>query len=325
MILFAYPQALWALVIIPAVWVIRSYYGRTPRLITPRAALVSVRTLRWLSPRTLWNVLRSGMLSALILGLAEISWVSDPAVMKDSGVAIMLVLDMSGSMELFDDPRSTTSRFESVKNEALQFITRRPHDLMGVVLFGATAVSRCPLTFDKKLLARLVETLSLGDINPDGTALSTAIGLAARRLASSDASSKIMIVITDGTPTPGDIDPAIIIPYVAEQGITVYTIGVGSEQGGYARHPLMGVVQVPTPLNSELLRRYARETGGEYYRVDDRHDLRSVYQEIDEREKTAFQAPTFTVHKDLTPLCYGIALVCLLLEIITSWWWRRLL
>lgn len=324
MITFAHPQALWALLIIPALWWIRSYYGITPRLVTPRAALAFHSASAWLSPRMLWNLLRSCMLCALIFSLAEISWVSDPALLKDSGVAIMLVLDMSGSMELFDDPRDTTSRFNKVKSEALQFIERRPHDLMGVVLFGATAVSRCPLTFDKKLIARLVETLSLGDINPDGTALSTAIGLAARRLASSDAHSKIMIVITDGTPTPGDIDPSIIIPYVAEQGITLYTVGVGSEQGGYAQHPMMGVVQVPTPLNSELLRRYARETGGEYYRVDERHDLRSVYAAIDEREKTAFQAPTFRVHTDLAPYCYFIALLCLLLEMATSWWWRRL-
>ena len=325
MITFAHPEALWALLIIPGLWLIRSIYGGTPRLVTPRAALVSAGRLSLFSPRTFWNFLRSSMLCALIFAVAEISYVSDPALMKDSGVAIMLVLDMSGSMELFDDPRDTTSRFEMVKAEALQFIERRPHDLMGVVLFGATAVSRCPLTFDKKLLTRLVETLSLGDINPDGTALSTAIGLGARRLAASDAASKVMIVITDGTPTPGDIDPSLIIPFVAEQGITLYTVGVGSERGGYAHHPLMGVVQVPTPLNSELLRRYARETGGEYYRVDERHDLRSVYAAIDEREKTAFQAPTFRVQKDLAPYCYLIALFCLLLEMASSYWWRRLL
>jgi Ca-activated chloride channel family protein len=291
----------------------------------PHAAHAAGEGIPFFSPRMLWNFLRSFTLCALIGGLAEPVWVADPALMKDSGVAIMLVLDMSGSMDLFDDPHTGISRFSLVKNEALQFIARRPHDLMGVVLFGATALSRCPLTFDKKLLCRLVDTLTLGDINPDGTVLSTGIGLAARRLASAEVRSKIIILITDGAPTPGDIDPSIIIPYCAEQGITIYTIGVGSERGGYARHPILGIVQVPTPLNSDLLRRCAQETGGEYYRVDEQHDLRSIYGAIDAREKTEFQSPIFRVQYDCAPIFFLSALIGILLEMATGWWWRRLL
>lgn len=316
--------ALWALAVIPLIWIARWYLPLSPRLISPRVALFSSSTVSRFTPRTVWNLLRATTLAAIIAACAGCAWVGDPAIERDSGVAIMLVLDMSGSMDLFDDPNDQTSRFARVKSEAQQFIVRRPHDLMGVVLCGATALSRCPLTFDKTLLCTLIDRLSLGDINPDGTALSTAIGLASRRLASADAHSKIMIVITDGTPTPGDLDPALIIPYVKEQGITIYTIGVGSEQGGYAHHPMMGIVRVPTPLNSELLRRYAHETGGEFYRVDERHDLRSVYAAIDAREKSNFQAPTFRVYHDLTRFFVMFALLCMLLECAASWWWRRL-
>ncbi len=115
------------------------------------------------------------------------------------GRAIMLALDMSGSMDLFDDLTTKRSRF-SVAKEALKFIEKRTNDLLGIVLFGATAVTRCPLTADRELVARAVREAELGSIDPSDTMLSIALSLCVNRLATAKAQSRVVVLLTDGAP-----------------------------------------------------------------------------------------------------------------------------
>src|SRR5581483_365846 len=124
------------------------------------------------------------------------------------GIDIVLVLDVSGSMQFQDYKDDVRSRFDVAKAEAVRFIEKRDHDALGVVLFGKDTVSRCPITADKQLLKQIVDELKLGVIDPDGTMLITGIVTAANRLKHSSAKSKVMIVLTDGEPSEGDLDPS---------------------------------------------------------------------------------------------------------------------
>ena len=160
------------------------------------------------------------------------------------GIDIMLVLDVSGSMQFQDYDDDKRSRLEVAKDEALRFVNKRTNDAIGLVIFGKDALSRVPLTLDKRIINDLViSTLEIGIIDPDGTVLATAIITAANRLKNSKAKSKIMIVLTDGAPSDNDTDPTIAIEMAQKMGIKIYTVGIGSDEEQFMMHPLYGMFQ----------------------------------------------------------------------------------
>lgn len=128
-------------------------------------------------------------LSLIILAflVAKPQFVDQRSKIRVDGIDIMLVLDVSGSMETVDFEDDNRSRVEVAKNEAIRFINKRDNDAIGLVIFGKDAVSRCPLTLDRAIAKDIVKQLYIGTIDPDGTALSTAIIMAANRLKNSKA------------------------------------------------------------------------------------------------------------------------------------------
>ena len=235
------------------------------------------------------------------------------------GISIMLVIDASGSMDSFDDLNNQKTRLSIAKEEAIKFINRRPNDQIGLVIFGADAASRCPLTADKKIIADSICNTKIGILNPDGTVLARAIAMGVNRLRTSPLASKIMVILTDGEPTPGkDIDPSIPLELAKKTNVKLYTIGIGSEQGGYLKHPFYGLIQIPTPLNKELLERFARETGGKFYSASKQEELEKIYCEIDSLEKSEHQAPTYAIYYEYYAIPLLGAFILLLLEIILS-------
>ncbi len=241
------------------------------------------------------------------------------------GRAIMLALDMSGSMELFDDLTTKRSRFSVAKEEALKFIEKRTNDLLGIVLFGARAVTRCPLTADRELVARAVREAELGSIDPDGTVLSIALSLCVNRLATAKAQSKVVVLLTDGAPSQDDLDPKVVLELAKQAGVKIYTIGIGSSAGGYGEHPLGGIVQFETPLNEMLLNRLATETGGKYFRAHSQAELAEIYNAIDALETTAHEAPRYHYYHELYRYPLVIALMLLALELLLRSRWVVLL
>jgi len=238
------------------------------------------------------------------------------------GVATMLVLDVSGSMESFDDLQTRKTRFKSAQEEAIKFINRRGNDLFGLVLFGAVAASRCPLTADKKIITDIICDIKIGVLNHDGTMLSMAIALGVNRLRNAASQSKIMVLLTDGEPSPGDINPQMAIDLAKKAGVKIYTIGIGSERGGFIQHPFAGMIHMPTPLNENLLRVIAGETGGMFFRAADQRDLERIYAQIDSLEKSSHDAPVYSnYHEAYLPLLL-LALFFLAFEIIALAWGR---
>lgn len=261
--------------------------------------------------------IRFVVLILLALLSSELQLVDNRSRLAVQGIDIMLVLDASGSMQIDDMGRAELSRFDCAKQEAIRFINNRPNDSCGLVLFANEVLTRCPITQDRYLLTSIIKDTQLGDISSDGTLLSSGIIAAANRLKNSKAKSTIMIVLTDGEPSQQDGDPSLAIQVAKELGIKIYTIGIGSEKAQFMMHPFYGPVQIPK-VNVELLTRFAKETGGEFFLTNNEQGIREIYQIIDKLETTEREQNYFDRYYDLLfPL--GFSAFCLYcLEIIVS-------
>ena len=233
------------------------------------------------------------------------------------GIDIMLALDASGSMDFQDYSEDRRSRFDVAKDEAIRFINKRPNDAIGLVLFGKAALCRCPLTMDKRIVRDLIEELQLGDIDPNATMLSTALISAVNRLKNSKAQSKVIILLTDGEPSPGDVDPEVALKIAQKFGIKIYTIGIGSDQNELIMHPFYGPVQKPK-VNASLLRKIARETGGTFFMAHNDRDMRSIYDTIDRLEQTKHESPLYSRYFDIYAVLVVAAIVLLLFKQLLS-------
>jgi Ca-activated chloride channel family protein len=256
-------------------------------------------------------------LIGLILLIAKPQLVDTRSRITVEGIDILLVLDISGSMQYLDHSDDNRSRLAIAQEEAIRFIEKRIDDQIGLVIFAKDALSRVPLTLDKKLLKQVVQDLKIGIIDPDGTMLSTAIVTAANRLRHAKAKSKIMILLTDGAPSEGDLSPSIAIELAKKLGIKIYTIGIGSEEGSFFMHPFYGYIQTPK-INKELLNKIARETGGQSFMAHNAIDMRAIYDTINSLEKTTYETPVFNKYYDIfMPVVIGLILL-LILELLFS-------
>jgi Ca-activated chloride channel homolog len=212
------------------------------------------------------------------------------------GVDMVLALDMSGSMDFPDFQNKT--RFLVAKEEAIRFVKKRVDDAIGLVVFGKYAISRCPLTFDKKMLEKIIADLEIGFVDPDGTMLARGLVAAVNRLKNSAAKSKIIILLTDGEPSDGDLDLSIALELANTFSIKVYTIGIGSDTEEVIFHPLYGPIRKPI-VNKEILQHIAEKTGGKMFMAYNQTDMRLVYEIIDQLEKTKHDVPLFYHTRDM--------------------------
>lgn len=324
---FAYPWALYigfGLLIIAAMW--RWFFYAYPRYVYPYTYFLSKKayTESVFSPKKIVFLVRVCAVLTLLLATARPQQADDSSQVQVEGSDIMLVLDASGSMQLFDDPNDQRSRFSVAKQEALNFIHARKNDPIGLVVFGSTAISRCPVTLDKGLLQEVLTKLQLGDVNPDGTVLAIGLGMAVNRLRRSPAASKIIILLTDGAPSEHDISPGPVLDLAKKYGIKVYTIGVGGKQGGYAQVPPFGFKKFQTPLNEQLLKTIAEETGGQSFLAENPEDIKRVYQAIDELEKTSYDTPLYARYHELFMPFLLAALFFIAVEVLIRWSWVML-
>jgi len=273
-------------------------------------------------PRTFLFIVRVIILFLLALLIGRPQWVDPKSNVIVEGIDIILVLDVSGSMQLQDYEDDQRSRLEVAKQEAKRFINKRVNDAMGLVIFGNDALSRCPLTNDKAILNSMVNELHIGIINPDGTLLATGMLTALNRLKRSKAKSKIMILLTDGEPSEDDIDPRVPIEAAKQLGVKIYTVGIGSDQEKHIMHPFYGLVMLPK-INKELLTHIAAETDGEFFQARNAHDMRTIYDTIDSLEKTEIETPIFSRCFDFFIPILLVVIVLLLIELICATFvWR---
>jgi len=285
---FASPAYLWLLLIIP---LLVAFYIIRQHKTSPSLTLSSVNRLSDMSgsARTILRhvlfAFRMIIIASLIIIIARPQSTDYWEDVSTEGIDIIMAMDISSSMLARD---FKPDRLEAAKNVATEFISGRPHDRMGLVIFSGESFTQCPLTTDHAVLINLMRDMQSGMIE-DGTAIGLGLATAVNRIKDSDAKSKVIILLTDGVNNRGEIAPVTAAEIAATMGVRVYTIGVGSR--GMAPYP----VQTPAgiryqnmqvEIDEEVLGEIANMTGGNYYRATDNESLNKIYNEIDQLEKS---------------------------------------
>jgi Ca-activated chloride channel family protein len=280
---------------------------------------------KWLPP-----ALRAVAFALLVLALARPQVGKSATRVSTEGIDIMLAVDVSGSMlaEDFEIDGDRVNRLEAVKSVVAGFLEKRPSDRVGLVLFAGRPYTQCPLTLDHGWLLQNLKRAEIGMIE-DGTAIGSALATAVHRLESSDAKTKIVILLTDGQSNAGKIPPTTAAEAAKSLGYRVYTIGAGTR--GLApfpqTDPFGNKVYVPTPVDIDeaTLRAIAQTTGGRYYRATDLETLQGIYAEINDLEKSPYEGLQYLDYTELYPWLALPAFLLLLAESVLVQTWLRVL
>jgi Ca-activated chloride channel family protein len=231
---------------------------------------------------------------------------------RTEGYDLMLAVDASRSMAALDfsvDGREVT-RMAVIKGVAGRFITARVGDRIGLVVFGDHAYTLSPLTLDVYAVRGLLDAV-VPSIVGDATAMGDAIALAAKKLRERPEGSRVLVLVTDGESTAGFLSPMAAGQLAAQEGIRIYTIGVGSK----GMVPFIEDGQrtmVSMEIDEATLRRVATLTGGAYFRATDADALEEIYSRIDSLEKTEAEARSVMIPRPLYHWPLGLALLILL-------------
>lgn len=296
---FANPEYLWVLALLPLLLIWRGRQGPVPAIDYP-----SVEMLRSVARRTRsrFGWVQAGLpllaLALLIVAVARPQQGDSGATVHASGVDIMLLLDVSGSMQSLDFKLDNVpaSRVDVVKSVVRRFIAARPSDRIGLTVFAGLPYLISPVTLDHAWLLDNLEQVRIGDIE-DGTAIGSALASGLNRLRHQTAKSKIIILMTDGQNNAGQITPITAAEAARAVGVKVYTIGIGVR--GEAPIPVTDafgrrrIVMEKVDVDEGTLQKIAAATGARFYRATDTDSLNRIYDEIDKLEKTAFTVHSF--------------------------------
>ncbi len=313
------PVFLWLLILIPiiGIWYFRASKTFYPTLVLPSVKQTFVKSSLLGRLRILLPILRTLSVIFVITALARPQQIIKLENVNADGIDIILALDLSSSMLAMDfEP----NRLEASKKVAAEFISNRPYDRIGLVVFSGEAFTQCPITTDHTLLLEFLKGLECGFLE-DGTAIGMGLASAVNRLKDLKSKSKVIILLTDGVNNAGYFDPKIATQMAKSLGIRVYSIGVGSQ----------GVAQVPVgkdnngnyvfdyntvEIDEALLQKIAEETDGKYYRATNRSQLEKIYAEINALEKSKVEIKQYKRMKDIYKSFLIIAACILLIEIL---------
>jgi Ca-activated chloride channel family protein len=243
------------------------------------------------------------------------------------GIAIMMVVDTSGSMRALDlsEEKKERTRLDAIKDVFREFVLGgqglpgRSDDLVGVVTFARYADTRSPLTLDHASLESVLKTVEIvSERDEDGTALGDGLALAIERLREAPAPSKVAILLTDGVQNAGQTDALAAAELARTVGVKVYSVGAGTNGLAPMRvqDPFSGrqvLTGVPVEIDEETLKAVAEKTGGRYFRATDGQALRHIYQEIDRLERTRFEEERFLEYHEYYAAATGLGLLCIVL------------
>lgn len=324
---FEYPYLLW-LLLLPLLLTARYLYVEL-RERRPHLRVSSVRP--WTKGgrsvlsviRHLPFALRIAALSLIIVAIARPRSSNEVEKRDTEGIDIVLAMDVSTSMLARD---FTPDRLSAAKDIAIEFISQRPSDRMGIVVFAGESYTQCPLTTDRATLINLMKEVQT-DLIEDGTAIGNGLATAVARMMDSDAPSRVVILLTDGVNNRGEIAPQTAAEIAKTYGIRVYTIGVGAN--GTAPYPVMTpwgveVRNMQVEIDEDLLKEVAKTTGGRYFRATDNTKLAEIYSEINKMETARTTVDSFPVYKELFGGYALAALICLALELLVGLMLRRL-
>ncbi len=280
----------------------------------PGGATWRVHARRWL-PWLRWAAL--GLL-ALAMARPQRQW-QEQKIQADA-IDIVLALDISPSMLSRDfEP----DRLQVAKRVAAEFVDKRPYDRLGLVAFSAEAFTQCPLTTDRRIVQQFLRNLEVGRLR-DGTAIGMGLATAINRLKDSPSKSKVVILLTDGENNEGYITPLQAAEIAQTLGIRVYTVGIGTNgivMSPAHRYPDGSYDFAPRRMefDTELLEKIASVTGGKFYRAWSEEELKGIYAEIDQLEKTKMDISIVRRTTEYFHWLVGAAVFLLLLELLLRW------
>ena len=288
------PDFLYALAAIPVFWLIRYFIQRSGM-----SRKLSVATVKGTLTTNIWTFLRvipgfifSIFVALLLVALARPQNSNEQVEQWTEGIDIMLVLDISQSMQIED---FKPNRLESAKSTALNFINGRLNDRIGIVIFSGDAYSLSPLTTDYDLLTSYIEEINFDQIESRGTAIGSALAVATNRMRESEGKSKVVILLSDGDNTAGNIDPETAAKLAASFDIKIYTIAIGREgKVPFGKDFFGNPRMVENWLDETKLRKIAEIGNGKFYRVSNNKALTEVFTEIDQLEKAEIKENRYT-------------------------------
>ena len=254
---------------------------------------------------------------ALVIASARPIWIGDAVELPVSGRDLMLAVDLSGSMQEqdFELNGRLVDRLVATKAVAGDFIKRRKGDRIGLILFGDRAYLQAPLTFDRKTVYTLLYESALG-LAGEKTAIGDAIGLAIKRLRKENDQEHILILMTDGANTAGVVSPHEAASQAAQEGLKIYTVGIGSENT--ASRSIFGF-NLPAPqtdLDERTLKSIAKITGGKYFRARDTQEFQQIYEELDKLEPVEKDVESWRPQTELFRWPLVLALLFSLLALV---------
>ena len=240
---------------------------------------IEIRPRRWQQ----WLSLLAWLL--LVLAASRPQWLGEAAEIPLSGRDLMLAVDLSDSMRTADFilEGEQVNRLQATRSVASNFIERRRGDRLGLILFGSQAYLQAPLTFDSKTVNRLLREAVIG-LAGERTAIGDAIGLAIKRLDLESDNSRVLILMTDGANTAGEVTPLKAAQLAADRGLRIYTIGIGADEQIETTWFGLRRVNPSARLDEKTLRAIAELTGGRYFRARDSEELEKIYLQLDELE-----------------------------------------
>jgi Ca-activated chloride channel family protein len=237
-----------------------------------------------------------------VASAAQPQWLGPPVALPLEGRDLMLAVDLSGSMELpdFDLDGQPVTRLDVVKATASRFIQKRSGDRIGLILFGTRAYLQTPLTFDRKTVLAMLSEAQIG-LAGKQTAIGDAIGLAVKRLRNTLQKQRVLVLLTDGANTAGEVDPVQAAKLAAAEGLRIYTIGLGANTLEVPTLFGTRMVNPSSDLDEGTLKEIAQTTHGRYFRAADTEGLEQIYRELDRLEPRSTDTETF---RPVTPLFY---------------------
>lgn len=322
---FKNPEFFFFLLIwLPMIWV----YWRRECKFKPAVTFSDLSIFKKIKPsffvraRHILLVLRIIGTGLLIVALARPQAGRTDEEVSTEGVDIMLVLDISESMRALDF--KPENRLAVAKATIRDFIKKRQHDRIGMVVFGARSFTKCPLTLDYTILDQFIEGITFTDFSSQ-TAIGTALATAANRLKDSPAKSKVIILLTDGANNAGEIPPVTAAKAANELGIKIYTIGVGREgqvpipvqmQNPFTGEITEQIQMMQSDLDENTLNEIAVLTKGTFFRARDVESLVKIYEQIDKLEKTEIKTKIYTSYEERFYPWLWAGFLVLMLELI---------
>ncbi len=295
----------WVLVIWPLpllIWLLPAVEHPVAALRVPFFQRISAFTHTGISSanHTKYLLFAGFIWSLLVLSAMRPQWVGEPAEIPVSGRSVMLAVDLSGSMKETDLilAGESVTRLRVVKSVLQPFIARRKGDRLGLILFGDQAYLQTPLTFDRKTLGLMLQEAELG-LAGQRTAIGNAIGLAAKRMKNLTDSEKVLVLLTDGQNTAGEVSPEDAGRLAADTGIKIHTIGVGADEAWIRTFLGSQKINPSAELDEAMLQRLASLTGGSYFRARSTTELEKIYALIDKIEPVERDKEVYRPKKEL--------------------------